>query len=93
LFLDEIGDMSLELQTRLLRVLETGTILRVGGSDLVPVDVRVIAATNREPIRAVEEGRCGRISTIASRSSRSSFRRCVTRRGHRSDWPTTSSPQ
>ncbi len=56
LFLDEIAEMSPELQTRLLRVLETGAILRVGGSDQVPVDVRVIAATNRDPVRAVQDG-------------------------------------
>jgi two-component system, NtrC family, response regulator AtoC len=56
LFLDEIAEMSPELQTRLLRVLETATILRVGGSDTVPVDVRVIAATNRDPVAAVREG-------------------------------------
>ena len=48
--------MPLELQVKLLRVLETGAILRVGGSELVPVDVRVIAATNRDPARAVREG-------------------------------------
>jgi len=45
-----------ELQTRLLRVLESGAILRVGGSDPMPVDVRVIAATNRDPAQAVREG-------------------------------------
>jgi two-component system response regulator AtoC len=56
LFLDEVSEMSTELQAKLLRVLETGTILRVGASDLVPVDVRVIAATNRDPARAVREG-------------------------------------
>jgi DNA-binding NtrC family response regulator len=56
LFLDEVGAMSPELQGRLLRVLETGTLLRVGGSEIVPVDVRVIAATNRDPVRAVREG-------------------------------------
>jgi DNA-binding NtrC family response regulator len=55
LFLDEIGEMPLELQAKLLRVLETGTLLKVGGSKSVPVDVRVIAATNRDPARAVRE--------------------------------------
>jgi two-component system response regulator AtoC len=57
LFLDEVTDMPLELQSKLLRVLETGAVLRVGASDVVPVDVRVIAATNRDPARAVREGR------------------------------------
>jgi DNA-binding NtrC family response regulator len=56
LFLDEISDMAPELQGRLLRVLETGKILRVGGSEAVAVDVRVIAATNRDPARLVQEG-------------------------------------
>src|SRR5262245_26823504 len=57
LFLDEITDMPLELQAKLLRVLETGHVLRVGASDVVPVDVRVIAATNRDAGRAVRDGR------------------------------------
>jgi DNA-binding NtrC family response regulator len=56
LFLDEISDMAPELQGRLLRVLETGKILRVGGSEAVAVDVRVIAATNRNPARLVQDG-------------------------------------
>ena len=56
LFLDEISDMSPELQGGLLRVLETGQVLRVGASDSLPVDVRVIAATNRDPAKAVRDG-------------------------------------
>jgi transcriptional regulator with PAS, ATPase and Fis domain len=55
IFLDEIGEMPSELQTRLLRVLETGTIRRIGGREEIPVDVRVIAATNRNLRRMVEE--------------------------------------
>jgi len=55
LFLDEVTEMSSELQAKLLRVLETDTVLRVGASQVVPVDVRVIAATNRDPARAVQE--------------------------------------
>ena len=53
LFLDEITEMPLELQVKLLRVLETGRFSRVGGEQEVPVDVRVIAATNRDPHQAV----------------------------------------
>ncbi len=56
LFLDEIGEMSAELQTRLLRVLSDKRFYRVGGRDLVSVDVRVLAATNRNLEKQVEEG-------------------------------------
>ncbi len=57
LFLDEITEMPVELQVKLLRVLESGTLMRLGGSDLIPVDVRVIAATNRPPDQAVQDGK------------------------------------
>jgi DNA-binding NtrC family response regulator len=56
LFLDEITEMPPALQVYLLRVLETGEVTRVGGSDSVPVDVRVVAATNRDPVQAIEQG-------------------------------------
>jgi len=57
LFLDEITEMAIELQVKLLRVLETGTVLRIGGERPISVDVRVIAATNRRPEEAVAEGK------------------------------------
>ncbi len=57
LLLDEITEMPLDLQATLLRALETGTIVRVGGDREIPVNVRVVAATNRDPLRYVEEGR------------------------------------
>jgi DNA-binding NtrC family response regulator len=57
LFLDEITEMPLELQVRLLRVLETGTLMRVGTSRVVETDVRIIAATNRDPREAVRAGK------------------------------------
>ena len=57
LFLDEITEMPLELQVKLLRVLETGKIIRIGGDRQVEVDVRVIAATNRSLEDAVTEGK------------------------------------
>ena len=48
LFLDEIGDLDIDLQAKLLRVLQSGQFERVGGNELLQVDVRVIAATNRD---------------------------------------------
>jgi DNA-binding NtrC family response regulator len=57
LFLDEITEMSLDLQVRLLRALESREIQRVGGDRALPVNVRVIAATNRDPHAAVAEGK------------------------------------
>jgi transcriptional regulator of acetoin/glycerol metabolism len=57
LFLDEIGDMSFDLQSTLLRVLETSEFTPVGGSKLVRVDVQVVAATNVQLLEAVEAGR------------------------------------
>ncbi len=56
LFLDEIGDMPIAIQVKLLRVLETGTLVRIGGDQPVEVDVRVIAATNRDLEAAIREG-------------------------------------
>ena len=56
LFLDEIGDMPAELQTRLLRVLANGEFYRVGGHTPIKVDVRVIAATNQNLEKRVEDG-------------------------------------
>ena len=47
LFLDEIGDMPLDMQTFLLRVLEEKAITRIGGQASIPIDVRIIAATNK----------------------------------------------
>ncbi|HYE14403.1 MAG TPA: sigma 54-interacting transcriptional regulator, partial [Pyrinomonadaceae bacterium] len=56
LFLDEIGEMSLSAQVRLLRVLQDGEFTRVGGSEVSKADVRVIAASNVDLARAVEQG-------------------------------------
>jgi len=57
IFLDEITEMPMELQVKLLRVLETGTVTRVGGTQQIGSDVRVICATNREPEKAVTDGK------------------------------------
>ncbi|HOY68164.1 MAG TPA: sigma-54 dependent transcriptional regulator [Candidatus Ozemobacteraceae bacterium] len=57
LFLDEIGDMSLEMQAQLLRVLEERQIVRVGGNKRIKVDVRIIAATNKDLRKAIQESR------------------------------------
>jgi DNA-binding NtrC family response regulator len=57
LFLDEITEMPIDLQASLLRVLETGTVMRVGGAAEIPVNVRVVAATNRDPLSYVEQGK------------------------------------
>ncbi|HTR09868.1 MAG TPA: sigma-54 dependent transcriptional regulator [Paraburkholderia sp.] len=57
LFLDEITEMPVELQVKLLRVLETGMFMRVGTTKEIETDVRLIAATNRDPEQAVEEGK------------------------------------
>lgn len=57
LFIDEVGELPLELQTKLLRVLESGTIRRVGGTGYIKVDVRVVAATNRDPQAMVRAGK------------------------------------
>lgn len=57
LFLDEIGDMPAEAQTRLLRALQSGRIRRVGGRQEISVDVRIIAATNRDLAPMIEAGK------------------------------------
>ncbi len=57
LFLDEITEMSVELQVKLLRVLETSNVMRVGGTEAIPIDVRLIAASNQDPEQAVRDGR------------------------------------
>ncbi len=56
LFLDEIGDISRNMQAALLRVLQQREIIRVGGTDIIPIDVRIIAATNQDLLRLVKEG-------------------------------------
>lgn len=57
LFLDEVCEMPLQLQVKLLRFLQTGTIQRLGSDRLEKVDVRIVCATNRNPLQEVAEGR------------------------------------
>ncbi|WP_129597617.1 sigma-54 interaction domain-containing protein [Anaerophilus nitritogenes] len=56
LFLDELNSMGIQLQSKLLRVLQEGMIRRIGGVKDIPIDVRVIASTNEEPYEAIERG-------------------------------------
>jgi two-component system nitrogen regulation response regulator NtrX len=57
LFMDEVGDMSLAAQAKVLRVLQDGEVTRIGGSRRISVDVRVLAATNKKLADEIEEGR------------------------------------
>ncbi len=57
LFLDEVVEMPVELQVKLLRVLETGSFMRIGSNQELHTDVRIVAATNRDPEAAIAEGR------------------------------------
>lgn len=56
LFLDEIGEMPIHLQSRLLRIIQEKAVLRIGGDRIIPVDVRIIAATNRNLKTLITEG-------------------------------------
>jgi two-component system response regulator AtoC len=69
LFLDEVGELSNEMQVALLRAVQEGTFERLGGSQTRQVDVRVIAATNRALETDVDRQRFRRTSTIASTCS------------------------
>jgi DNA-binding NtrC family response regulator len=55
-FFDEIGELPLQMQVKLLRVLQERTLMRVGGSEEIPIDIRVLAATNRNLKKASDEG-------------------------------------
>ncbi len=78
LFLDEVGDMPLAMQAKLLRVLQEREIERVGGNETLAVDVRVVAATNRDLVAACESGRVPRrISTTGSTCCRFPSPRCA----------------
>ncbi|MEK7378787.1 MAG: sigma 54-interacting transcriptional regulator, partial [Candidatus Binatota bacterium] len=55
-FLDEIGDMPLNTQVKILRALETGEIERVGGHEKIPVDLRIVASTNKSLLQEIDKG-------------------------------------
>jgi formate hydrogenlyase transcriptional activator len=57
LFLDEVGELSLDVQAKLLRVLQERELERIGGGEPIPVDLRVIAATNRDPMAMIAQGK------------------------------------
>jgi PAS domain S-box-containing protein len=57
LFLDEIGDMPVSLQAKLLQVLQNREIIRIGGEKMIPVNIRLICATNKDLLHLIEEGR------------------------------------
>lgn len=57
IFLDEVGEISVSLQEKLLRVLQERSVMRLGDDKIIPVDVRIIAATNKDLVREVKEGR------------------------------------
>ena len=92
LFLDEIGDMSPSTQAKILRVLQEHEFERLGGTRTLRVDVRLIAATNRD---LAGDGRrpasSARTSTIGSTSCRSRCRRCASARTTSCRWRTSSS--
>ncbi|MDZ7669360.1 MAG: sigma-54 factor interaction domain-containing protein [Gammaproteobacteria bacterium] len=77
LFLDEITEMPPGAQVKLLRVLESGVLQRVGGEKDIATSVRIVAATNRDPLEAVESGHLRQDLCYARRSSRCGCRRCA----------------
>ena len=80
IFFDEIGNIPLETQAKLLRVMQEREFMRLGGMETIKVDVRIIAATNVDLKREVEEGRFREDLSIDSTSSPSICRRCATAR-------------
>ena len=90
IFLDEIADMSRPLQAKLLRFLEDGTFTRVGGTQELRVNVRLIAATNRDIIEAIRRGPVpGRFVSPAQRGAVAAATAARARRGRVCCWPIT----
>ena len=76
MFLDEIGDMPLAMQAKLLRVLENGEVVRIGSNDRIRVNVRVISATNNDLDARVKEKQFREDLYFRIKARRSRFRRC-----------------
>ena len=91
LLLDEITEIRSEMQAKLLRVLEEKEVRRVGGVREIPIDVRVLAASNRQPRRAIREGKLREDCTSASACFHSNFRRCAIGLRMCRYWPPSSS--
>ena len=69
IFLDEIGEMNAAMQVKLLRVLQERRFRRLGGTDEVAADIRVVAATNQDPALAVQEGKLRKdLSTVLNKN-------------------------
>lgn len=77
IFLDEIGELTQNMQAKLLRVLQEKEIVRVGGTKAIPVNVRVIAATNVNIEKAMADERSGKTCITGSTAIRSPSRLCV----------------
>ena len=90
-FLDEIGEVDTDFQGKLLRVLQEREVQRVGGDHPKPIDVRIVAATNRDLKAEVATAASAKTSTTVSTSSRLTSRRCVSDAPTSCRWPATSS--
>jgi transcriptional regulator of acetoin/glycerol metabolism len=82
IFLDEVGELPAPVQVALLRVLQEREFERVGGSETLRTDARVVAATNRDLEEAARDGRFRTDLLFGSTSSPSGCRRCGSERGH-----------
>ncbi|MEL7639767.1 MAG: sigma-54 factor interaction domain-containing protein [Solidesulfovibrio sp.] len=91
IFLDEVGELSLGVEAKLLRVLQERAFERVGGNKTGTVDIRIVAATNKDLTAMAARGNSARTSTFASTSFPCSCRRCATGAATSSLWPNISS--
>ena len=91
LFLDEVTEMPLDMQVKLLRVLETGRFCRVGGDQEIDLKVRVVCATNRCPDEAVKAASCAAICCTACSVIPGDLLRCATAAATSTCWRSCSS--